>query len=246
MPRPYSPPKPRLPVRLATAAAGVLALGVGWRLTAAEPPAPTAPVEAVPADYVPDTPAAFDAPAGPDPLAITVPASADRAIGAPLDYLRITSGFGMRRHPILGFTRMHQGVDLAARMGSPVLAAADGVVTEAGREGGYGEILRLRHAGGWATGYAHLSGFAPGVAPGARVERGQIVAFVGQTGLATGPHLHYEVSYDGVKLDPLKTPFGGVPGGIAATPANTPPDLTQASGLRLRPAELTDAGSPKA
>ena len=80
----------------------------------------------------------------------------------------MTSSYGMRRHPILGFTRMHQGVDFAAREGAPVLAAADGVVTQAGPGGGYGNLLRIRHAGGWATGYAHLSAFAPGIAPGAQ------------------------------------------------------------------------------
>ncbi len=205
-------PRRHLP-RLAIAAAGFVALGIGWRLTSAEPAAasPTA-MELVPADYVPeDSGVGFDTPI--DPLAA---ADAPRTVApagpsAPLDFLRVTSSFGMRRHPILGFSRMHQGVDFAAREGAPVLASADGIVTEAGLQGGYGNMIRIRHAGGWGTGYAHLSGYAPGIAPGAAVTRGEVIGFVGHTGLATGPHLHFEVSLAGVKLDPMTTPFGGAP-----------------------------------
>jgi len=162
--------------------------------------------------------------------------------GAPLDFLRVTSSFGLRRHPLLGFTRMHQGVDFAARQGAPVLAAADGVVTEAGRDGGYGNILRLRHADGWSTGYAHLSGYAVGLAPGTRVLKGQVIGFVGQTGLATGPHLHYEVSRDGVKLDPMTTPFGEAPTPDAGQAPAAPAPTTVA--LRLRPAQVSDEIPP--
>src|SRR5579863_7192388 len=149
--------------RMAVAAAGVLALGLVWRLAAGEPAAAsvTTTQSVAPADYVPeDGPAALSQPI--DPLGPVEDSAQPAGPGAPLDFLRVTSAFGLRRHPILGFTRMHQGVDLAAREGAPVLAAADGVVTAAGPEGGYGEMLRIRHAGGWATGYAHLSAFAPG------------------------------------------------------------------------------------
>ena len=199
--------------RLAIAAAGFVALGVGWRLTSAEPAAasPTA-MEMVPADYVPeDSGVGIDSPI--DPLAAAdAPLTVEPAgPSAPLDFLRVTSSFGMRRHPILGFSRMHQGVDFAAREGAPVLASADGIVTQAGVQGGYGNMIRIRHAGGWGTGYAHLSGYAPGIAPGAAVTRGEVIGFVGHTGLATGPHLHFEVSLAGVKLDPMTTPFGGAP-----------------------------------
>ena len=199
--------------RLLIAGVGFLVLGVGWKLTNAEPAGATAMASDVaPADYVPEDSDPGPAPVTIDPLAAAdAPASDPNRPGAPLDFLRVTSSYGMRRHPILGFTRMHQGVDFAARDGAPVLAAADGVVTQAGPEGGYGNLLRIRHAGGWATGYAHLSAFAPGIAPGARVLRGEVVAFVGHTGLATGPHLHFEVSLGGVKLDPMQTPFGGAP-----------------------------------
>ncbi len=199
--------------RLLIAGVGFLVLGVGWKLTNAEPAGAMAMASDVaPADYVPEDSDPGPAPITIDPLgAADTPEADPNRPGAPLDFLRVTSSYGMRRHPILGFTRMHQGVDFAAREGAPVLAAADGIVTQAGPGGGYGNLLRIRHAGGWATGYAHLSAFAPGIAPGARVLRGEVVAFVGHTGLATGPHLHFEVSLGGVKLDPMQTPFGGAP-----------------------------------
>jgi murein DD-endopeptidase MepM/ murein hydrolase activator NlpD len=120
----------------------------------------------------------------------------------PLDGAQLTSGFGMRRHPVLGFTRMHQGVDFAAPTGTPVFAAADGVVVSARTERGYGRIVRLRHPGGTETRYAHLSRFARGLRAGQAVRQGQAIGAVGATGLATGPHLHYEIALDGKALDP--------------------------------------------
>ena len=128
----------------------------------------------------------------------------------PVDGARITSLFGMRRHPILGYTRAHQGIDFGASTGTPILAAGDGVVAEAGRKGGYGNWLRIRHAGVWDTGYGHISRFARGIRPGVRVRQGQVVAYVGATGLATGPHLHYEIWQRGQRVNPLsaKVPQG--------------------------------------
>jgi murein DD-endopeptidase MepM/ murein hydrolase activator NlpD len=120
----------------------------------------------------------------------------------PVDGARVTSAFGLRLHPILGFTRMHQGVDFGAAEGAPVLAAGDGVVEEARWSGGYGRWLKLRHAQGLETGYAHLSAWASGIAPGVSVRQGEVVGFVGATGLATGPHLHYEVFLSGRRIDP--------------------------------------------
>lgn len=241
----HTAPRQRPLLRLAIATAGFAVLGAGWRITSSGPaPDGAVAAETVPADYVP---LGDDVPFS----AVTVPLTAAPApvpepmLSAPLERLRITSSFGMRRHPILGFSRMHQGVDFAAAEGSPVLAAADGIVTEADRDGGYGNMLRIRHGGGWATGYAHLMGFAAGLAPGAKVLKGQVVGFVGRTGLATGPHLHYEVELDGVKLDPMKTPFGFAP--TPAEAAAAAPILAQASAapaapvpLRLRPALSTD------
>ncbi|HKR87944.1 MAG TPA: M23 family metallopeptidase, partial [Phenylobacterium sp.] len=130
----------------------------------------------------------------------------------PVDGARITSLFGLRRHPILGYTRAHQGIDFGAGAGTPILAAGDGVVAEAGRKGGYGNWLRIHHDGTWDTGYGHISRFAPGVRPGVRVRQGQVVAYVGATGLATGPHLHYEIFRRGERVNPLsaKVPQGTV------------------------------------
>lgn len=121
----------------------------------------------------------------------------------PVDGARMTSGYGMRLHPVLGYTRMHQGVDFGAVTGTPVLAAGDGVVVEARYWGGYGNWVRIRHAGGWETGYGHLSRYAAGLQPGMHVSQGQIIAYVGRTGVATGPHLHYEVWQNGERVNPI-------------------------------------------
>lgn len=129
----------------------------------------------------------------------------------PVDGGRMTSGFGMRKHPILGYSKMHKGVDFAAPTGTPVYAAGDGVVERASRFGSYGNYVRIRHAGGLKTAYAHLLRFARGVKPGTRVEQGQVVAYVGTTGRSTGPHLHYEVIVDGKQVNPatVKQDVGG-------------------------------------
>lgn len=118
----------------------------------------------------------------------------------PLDTVRITSSFGMREHPILGFTRMHTGIDFAAPNGTPVYAAGDGVVEKAGWEGGYGRWLQIKHSSGYETGYGHLSAWA--VKSGQHVHQGQVVAYVGSSGLSTGPHLHYETIIGGRKVNP--------------------------------------------
>jgi len=111
---------------------------------------------------------------------------------SPLEYSRISSGFGMRNHPILQQWRAHKGVDYAAPIGTRVRATGDGVVDFAGRRNGYGNVVVLRHNGGYSTYYAHLNGFSRGVQRGARVAQGDIIGYVGQSGWATGPHLHYE------------------------------------------------------
>jgi murein DD-endopeptidase MepM/ murein hydrolase activator NlpD len=122
----------------------------------------------------------------------------------PLDGARVTSGFGPRRHPVLGFSRRHEGLDFAAPTGTPVYAASDGVVTGAGTERGYGRTVRLRHSGGVETVYAHLSRIARGVRPGERVRQGEVIGNVGSTGLSTGPHLHYEIRMAGRAQDPAR------------------------------------------
>jgi murein DD-endopeptidase MepM/ murein hydrolase activator NlpD len=130
----------------------------------------------------------------------------------PVDAVRISSGFGMRRHPILGYTRIHPGIDFAAPKGTPVYAAGDGVVVQKRRAGGYGNWLMIKHQGGWATGYGHLSAYAKGLHTGQHVKQGQVVAYVGSTGLSTGPHLHYEVITGGKKINPkgAKVPQGTI------------------------------------
>lgn len=120
----------------------------------------------------------------------------------PLDGARATSGFGIRHHPVLGFTRMHQGIDFAAPAGTPVYAAADGVVEQIGTANGYGRMVTLRHAGGTETRYAHLSAFARGLKRGSRVRQGDVIGKVGSSGLATGPHLHYEIIIAGRPVNP--------------------------------------------
>jgi len=130
----------------------------------------------------------------------------------PLDSVRVTSGFGMRMHPLLGFTRMHAGIDFGAPTGTPVYAAGAGVVKEERWAGGYGHWLKIEHQGGWATGYGHLSAYASGLHVGQKVAQGQVVAYVGSTGMSTGPHLHYEVMKGNEKLNPIsaKVPQGTV------------------------------------
>jgi murein DD-endopeptidase MepM/ murein hydrolase activator NlpD len=121
---------------------------------------------------------------------------------APLEFRRISSSYGFRRHPILGDVRKHKGTDYAASSGTPVRAIGDGVVQRAGWAGGYGNVLEIRHPNGYVTRYAHLRGFARGVRRGSHVSIGQKVAFVGTTGLSTAPHLHFEVLVGGVHRDP--------------------------------------------
>ena len=130
----------------------------------------------------------------------------------PVDGAHITSLFGMRKHPVLGYTRAHQGIDFGAGTGTPILAAGDGVVAQAGPWGGYGNWLRIRHSEGWDTGYGHISRYAKGIHPGVRVHQGEVVAYVGATGLATGPHLHYEIWQNGQRVNPIgaKVPQGTV------------------------------------
>jgi murein DD-endopeptidase MepM/ murein hydrolase activator NlpD len=122
----------------------------------------------------------------------------------PLPAGRFRSGFGARRHPILGYTRMHTGVDWSAPIGTPIIAAGNGVIEKAGWAGGYGKQIIIRHANGYETSYNHQSAFAQGIKPGVRVRQGQVIGYLGQTGLATGPHLHYELIVNGTKVDPMR------------------------------------------
>ena len=124
-------------------------------------------------------------------------------IRTPISGARLSSSFGMRRHPISGYNSMHRGVDFAAPTGTPIIAAGSGVITEAGWYGSYGRYIRVRHNSTYDTAYAHMSRIARGIRPGARVEQGQVIGYVGSTGRSTGPHLHYEILMNNRKVNPL-------------------------------------------
>ncbi|MEM1409668.1 MAG: M23 family metallopeptidase, partial [Pseudomonadota bacterium] len=120
----------------------------------------------------------------------------------PVRGARVTSPFGLRAHPIHGYTAAHKGVDFGAPVGTPILAAGDGVVSIAGWRGTFGKYIRIRHNSIYETAYAHLHGFAKGIKPGKTVKQGDVIGYLGNTGSSTGPHLHYEVLSSGVQLDP--------------------------------------------
>ncbi len=122
----------------------------------------------------------------------------------PIAEAQLRSGFGMRRHPILGYSKMHTGVDYANRIGTPIVAAGNGTIINAGWDSGYGRRIEIQHANGYVTTYNHLSNFARNIQPGARVRQGAIIGYVGNTGLSTGPHLHYEVIVNDRYVDPLR------------------------------------------
>ena len=128
----------------------------------------------------------------------------------PINGARLSSHFGKRRHPISGYTRLHKGTDFAAPTGTPVYAAGHGVVERASRYGGYGHYVRIRHANGYKTAYAHLSRYGRGIRSGKRVRQGDVIGYVGSTGASTGPHLHYEVHKNGKAVNAmrLKLPTG--------------------------------------
>lgn len=122
----------------------------------------------------------------------------------PVSNAVMRSGFGGRRHPILGYTKMHTGVDWAAPYGTPIFASGNGTVEKAGWEGGYGKYIRLKHPNGYETAYGHMTAFAKGMEPGKRVRQGQVIGFVGSTGLSTGAHVHYEILVNGRFVDPMR------------------------------------------
>lgn len=165
-------------------------------------------------------------------------------IRMPIPYARLTSGFGARRHPVLGRTRMHKGVDYGAGTGTPILAAGDAKVQFVGWKGGYGRAVILDHGRGHTTLYAHMSRFGK-YKPGQRVEQGRVIGYVGSSGMSTGPHLHYEFRVNGVHRNPLSVtmppsdPLKGAQ--LAAFRAQTGPALAQIQ--RVESIIYADAGS---
>ncbi len=128
----------------------------------------------------------------------------------PVDGARMSSGFGFRRHPVLGYGKMHKGIDFAAPTGTPIYASGDGRIAKAGRFSSYGNYVRVRHRSDLETAYAHMSRIAPGIRPGVRVKQGQLIGYVGTTGRSTGPHLHYEVLVNNKQVNPrgINLPIG--------------------------------------
>lgn len=161
----------------------------------------------------------------------------------PVDGAHETSGFGMRFHPILGFSRLHQGTDFGAAIGSPIMAAAAGKVTFAGWHGGHGNYIQLLHRPGLMTAYAHLSRFA--VKPGTQVAQGQVIGYVGSTGLSTGPHLHYEVWVDQRPVDPMSIKFTGGTTLAGGEMGRFRGELDRMRALRAAGTEVAEAETPK-
>ena len=128
----------------------------------------------------------------------------------PINGARLSSSYGMRKHPISGYNKMHKGVDFAAPTGTPIFAAGNGIVEYVGRNGGYGKYIRIRHDSTYKTAYAHLNGYKKGISSGVRVKQGDVIGYVGSTGKSTGPHLHYEIMVNGKQINPatLKLPSG--------------------------------------
>jgi murein DD-endopeptidase MepM/ murein hydrolase activator NlpD len=158
----------------------------------------------------------------------------------PINGARLSSGFGMRRNPILGYSKMHEGLDFAAPRGTPIYAAGDGVVERASRYGAYGKYVRLRHNSEYATAYAHLNGFADGIRPGQPVKQGETIGFVGSTGRSTGPHLHYEILRYGEQVNPLSVKM---PTGVKLAGDEFDRFAAERDRLRSLYAELPDLGA---
>ncbi len=156
----------------------------------------------------------------------------------PINGARLSSSFGRRRHPVLGYTKMHRGVDFAAPRGTPVYAAGDGVIKMRQRWGSFGNYIRLRHGDGFSTAYAHMKSFKKGFKVGSRVQQGAIIGYVGTTGRSTGPHLHYEVLKNGGQVNPMKVRFPA-----SKTLAGSVLDAfqSQRAGLDLKWARVTNS-----
>ena len=164
----------------------------------------------------------------------------------PVNNAIMRSGFGGRRHPILGYVKMHTGVDWATPYGTPIFASGNGVVEKVGWEGGYGKYVRLKHNNGYETAYGHMSAYAKGMEPGKRVRQGQVIGFVGSTGMSTGAHVHYEILVNGRFVDPMriKLPRGrSLEGGLLAGFEKERDRLDGMMNNRGSAARVSDAGN---
>jgi murein DD-endopeptidase MepM/ murein hydrolase activator NlpD len=155
------------------------------------------------------------------------------------------SGFGSRKHPILGYTKMHTGVDWAAPLGTPIYAAGNGAIEKAGWESGYGKYIRIKHNYGYETAYGHMTAFARGIEPGVKVHQGQLIGYIGSTGQSTGPHVHYEIIVNGRFVDPMriKLPRGRVLEGPMLTAFERERD--KVDGMMNQPTRTAQAGNTR-
>ncbi|MBV8926625.1 MAG: M23 family metallopeptidase [Bradyrhizobium sp.] len=162
----------------------------------------------------------------------------------PVNNAIMRSGFGGRRHPILGYVKMHTGVDWATAYGTPIFASGNGVLEKVGLEGGYGKYIRIKHNNGYETAYGHMSAFAKGMEVGKRVRQGQVIGFVGSTGMSTGPHVHYEILVNGRFVDPMrvKLPRGRALEGAIMTNFEKERDRLDAMMSGRNGARVSDAG----
>ncbi|MEM7741269.1 MAG: M23 family metallopeptidase [Pseudomonadota bacterium] len=159
----------------------------------------------------------------------------------PINGARISSGFGRRTHPILGYDKDHQGVDFAAPRGTPIMATGDGEVVISGPRGSFGNYIRLRHTGGYATAYAHLDRIAPAIKPGQQVQQGDVIGYVGSTGRSTGPHLHYEVLFQGKQQNPQTVKVAVGETLIGPSKSRFTVSRDKADRLRVVPFAVTDS-----
>jgi murein DD-endopeptidase MepM/ murein hydrolase activator NlpD len=157
------------------------------------------------------------------------------------------SGFGSRRDPIYGYTKMHTGLDWAAPMGTPIYASGNGMLEKAGWESGYGKYIRIKHMNGYETAYGHMTAFARGMEPGARVRQGQVIGYVGSTGHSTGAHVHFEILVNGRFVDPMriKLPRGRVLEGPVIAGFEKERDRLDAM-MAQAPSRVAQAGNPRA
>lgn len=169
----------------------------------------------------------------------------------PVNNAIMRSGFGGRRHPILGYTKMHTGVDWATPYGTPIFASGNGVVEKVGWEGGYGKYVRLKHNNGYETAYGHMSAFSKGMEPGKRVRQGQVIGFVGSTGMSTGAHVHYEILVNGRFVDPMRVKLprgrsleGPVMSGFEKERDRLDAQMSMRGGARVSDAAGTTPGGP--
>ncbi|WP_238318392.1 M23 family metallopeptidase [Thalassospira australica] len=154
----------------------------------------------------------------------------------PINGARLSSGYGKRKHPILGYTKMHKGIDFAAPTGTPIFAAGNGTIAKIGRNGGYGNYILIRHNDSYDTAYAHMKGFAKGLTQGSRVKQGDVIGYVGTTGRSTGPHLHYEILKNHAQVNPMRVKM---PSGKTLKGEELDRFLADSDILRKRYAELS-------